>query len=86
MAQHSGRWIYHDDDCLCGGPCNRNAYVWSCCGACKEDSECSGKQLHPTHWSHPKFFKTTSGYNSHGRPNYLSNAEIRALAPDCFVD
>lgn len=44
-ATHSGYWSFHDDDCLCwryfdGAHCNRNGYIWSCCGALSESSAC----------------------------------------------
>jgi len=85
--KHSGEWSYHDDDCWCvmGGRkyCNRDGYVWSCCGACKEDSECSAPKAHPTHWSHPKFSSTVKGYSG-TKPVYKTNEEIRSIAPDAF--
>lgn len=83
---HAGSWGSHDDDCWCamaGGYCNRGGWVWSCCGACKEDSECSAPRMHPTHWQHPKHGQTTAGYRGVW-PVYRSDAEIRALAPEAF--
>lgn len=83
---HTGVWSYHDDDCRCvegGLHCNRDDFVWSCCGACKKDSECSGAKLHPTHWSHPRYGET---YDVHAgsRPAYRSNEEIRRISPESF--
>lgn len=52
---HTGTWDYHDDDCMCGAygrHCNRDGHVWSCCGACREDTECTAPELHPTHWNY----------------------------------
>jgi hypothetical protein len=83
---HHGAWSHHDDDCRCGEfdlHCNRDGFVWSCCGACKQDSECSGAALHPTHWRHPKSGQTHSGWEG-VRPTYKSDAEIRAIAPEAF--
>lgn len=42
---HHGHWNYHDDDCQCGryfdnSYCNRNGYIWSCCGSTSEHSTC----------------------------------------------
>ena len=45
-TQHSGVYSYHDDDCCCcggGGFCNRDGWIWSCCGAFAKDSSCAGK-------------------------------------------
>lgn len=84
--QHTGSWDSHDDDCQCGlgsRHCNRGSACWSCCGACKQDSECTGTRLHPTHWSHPKHGQTVAGYSG-GWPTYKSNEEIRRIAPECF--
>lgn len=83
---HTGVWNYHDDDCRCvegGLHCNRDGWVWSCCGACKHESECSAPNLHPTHWNHPKFTETQAGYDGL-RPRYRSNEEIRRLSPESF--
>ncbi|KAL0481727.1 hypothetical protein AKO1_010397 [Acrasis kona] len=49
--QHTGEFNYHDDDCMCAGWCNRDRSIWSCCGACVEDSYCSGEDKHYTHWN-----------------------------------
>ncbi len=87
MATHTGSFDYHEDDCRCvegGRHCNRDASCWSCCGACKEDSECSGTRLHPTHWQHPRFQQTVSGFDGRHRPTFKSNEAIRALAPESF--
>lgn len=84
--RHSGSYEYHDDDCMCvmgGNYCNRDGKVWSCCGACKEKSECSAPRLHPTHWSHPKHSQTVSGHRG-AWPIYRSDPEIRAIAPEAF--
>lgn len=87
--KHSGDWLYHDDDCLCGAYtdayCNRGGYCWSCCGACAEDSECSAPRLHPTHWSHFRHHETIASWSNH-RPVYRSAQEIRALLPEAFAD
>lgn len=83
---HAGTWRQHDDDCWCvmgGRYCNRGGYVWSCCGSCKERSDCSAPHKHPTYWDHPKSSGTHRGYEG-AWPRYVSNAEIRALAPECF--
>lgn len=43
---HMGSYKYHDDDCWCcmgGGFCNRDGYVWSCCGAFTKKSSCAGR-------------------------------------------
>lgn len=84
--KHSGTYDYHDDDCWCvmgGGYCNRDGFVWSCCGATKKDSECSGDKMHPTYWNHPKFLKTISdSKNKHSV--YKSNKEIRQISPESF--
>lgn len=85
---HKGTWSYHDDDCRCGWYdmyCNRDGWVWSCCGSCKEHSDCSAPHMHPTHWQHFKATDTHAGWKGI-RPTYRSNAEIRALAPECFPD
>lgn len=86
--KHSGTWRYHDDDCWCvmgdNQYCNRDGYVWSCCGACKEDSECSGEKMHPTYWNHPKFSQTVEGYNDSYKPIYKSNEDIRKISPESF--
>jgi hypothetical protein len=87
VSKHTGSWDYHDDDCRCtiANPyCNRDGHVWSCCGACKEDSECSAPHMHPTYWSHPKFTETISGYKGM-RPVYKTNEEIREIAPEAFA-
>jgi hypothetical protein len=84
--KHTGSYSYHDDDCWCmmgDNYCNRDGFVWSCCGACKKDSECSGAIMHPTYWKHPKFSQTVKEY-ANGKPVYKSNEEIRKIAPKCF--
>ncbi len=84
--EHSGTYRYHDDDCMCvmgQRYCNRDGSVWSCCGACKEDSECTAPRTHPTYWDHAKFRQTVSGYEG-VRPTFKSDAEIRAIAPELF--
>lgn len=44
--KHTGGWSCHDDDCRCmcatSGYCNRNGYVWDCCGSVVEQSSCAG--------------------------------------------
>lgn len=85
--QHSGHWQHHEDDCLCGAYtgayCNRGAWIWSCCGACAEKSECTAPALHPTHWSHQRFEETVLGYVD-GRPSYRSPEELRQRMPTLF--
>lgn len=83
---HAGSWSYHPDDCRCveaDRHCNRDGHCWSCCGACKEDSECTAPILHPTHWSHPRYAATVARYERHW-PVFRSNEEIRAAVPECF--
>ncbi|MCB9688627.1 MAG: hypothetical protein H6738_24830 [Alphaproteobacteria bacterium] len=84
---HRGAWLYHDDDCRCtwGGDsyCNRDGHTWTCCGACKEHSDCTEPAMHPTYWQHPLHGRTVAGWNGVW-PRYKSNAEIRALAPELF--
>ena len=78
---HSGSWNYHDDDCRCveaGFYCNRDGSCWSCCGACKQGSECTAPEQHPTHWNHPCFSATIAGYNG-ARPVFKSNEEIARI-------
>lgn len=85
---HTGTWRYHDDDCRCGwydGYCNRDGNIWSCCGACKQHSDCAAPNTHPTFWSHPRHAATVAGYRNNW-PFYKSNAEIRAASPDSFAD
>lgn len=85
--KHTGKYQYHDDDCWCvmgNNYCNRGGGVWSCCGACKKDSECSGDKMHPTYWNHPKFSQTVDGYNDNYSPAYKSNEEIRKISPESF--
>ena len=85
MAEHRGSWRAHDDDCWCGNRCNRGGHTWDCCGAAKQDSECTGGDaMHPTCPNHPKFRQTVAGYEGN-RPTYVSNARIRALDPAAFV-
>lgn len=87
IRPHSGKWEYHDDDCWCimgRDFCNRDGHVWSCCGACKKDSDCSAPNTHPTYWNHKKHTQTIDRYNSDHRPIYKSNKEIRKIAPECF--
>lgn len=85
---HDGAYLYHDDDCRCtdGGItyCNRDGHVWSCCGACKEASECTAPRRHPTHWQHPKHAETIADHRPSGRPIYKTNVEIRQIAPEDF--
>ncbi|MCB9564660.1 MAG: hypothetical protein H6708_30105 [Kofleriaceae bacterium] len=80
--RHTGHWQFHDDDCRCVEGdlpyCNRGGAVWSCCGACKEHSECTAPAMHPTYWNHPWHGKTISGWAGVW-PTYKRNAEIRAL-------
>ena len=88
MGEHRGDYEYHDDDCWCimGRPlCNRGGHGWSCCGACKEDFECSAPHTHPTYWNHAKHARTIARYERR-QPVYKSDDEIRALAPECFDD
>lgn len=78
---HAGRYTYHDDDCRCvegGLYCNRDGSCWSCCGACKEDSDCTAPEMHPTNPSHPLFFQTTAG-TKNLRFEFKPNEEIAAL-------
>ena len=86
--EHSGVWDYHDDDCRCteGGIrfCNRDGRVWSCCGACKEDSECTAPRMHPTYWGHPKASQTHARHWNGPWPTYKSDVAIRAVAPELF--
>lgn len=42
--------------------------MWSCCGACKEHSDCSRPVTHPTHWNHPLSGSTHSGQWVNHRP------------------
>jgi hypothetical protein len=78
---HSGSYLYHDDDCRCvegGMYCNRDGRCWSCCGACKQDSECTAPEMHPTYPDHACFGATISEYRG-SRPQYRSNAEIARI-------
>ena len=87
LIPHNGEYNYHDDDCMCTMAdlyCNRDGHVWSCCGACKEHSDCSGDTMHPTYWHHPQTSKTHSGEFENYKPLYKSNAEIRVLFPGIF--
>ena len=88
INKHTGTYSYHDDDCWClmGDIkyCNRDGFVWSCCGSCKKDSECSGSNMHPTYWGHPKFTKTFDRYGDNLKPVYKSNEEIRLISPESF--
>jgi hypothetical protein len=59
--------------------CNRDGRVWSCCGACKEHSDCTAPATHPTYWNHPLVAATHSGEWVNNWPLYKSNAEIRKL-------
>lgn len=46
VRTHAGSWNYHDDDCMCamgGLHCNRDAYIWSCCGATRKDAPPCGR-------------------------------------------
>lgn len=86
MTAHRGEYGYHADDCLCGGYgyyCNRNGRVWSCCGSCKEDSDCSAPHMHPTYWNHPMCSTTIAGHERNW-PVYKTNEAIRALFPHLF--
>jgi hypothetical protein len=86
LFPHTGTWRYHDDDCRCtwvNPYCNRDGWVWSCCGACKEKSDCSAPHKHPTYWTHPKSSACNTGYKNNW-PVHRTNAEIRAVAPECF--
>jgi hypothetical protein len=89
VRKHTGVWSRHDDDCRCidgGIPyCNRDGWVWSCCGACKQQSECSAPNMHPTYWNHPKFSQTHVSYDERLRPEYLPDEELRRLAPEAFA-
>ena len=88
LHPHTGTWRYHDDDCRCGwyrSHCNRDGGVWSCCGACKQHSDCSGAALHPTHWQHPDHHRTVTGHRDH-RPVHRPNAELRARFPGLWAD
>lgn len=83
---HTGSWRYHDDDCRCTWVeryCNRDGWVWSCCGACQEDSDCTGTVMHPTHWSHPASSQTIAHW-VRGRPVYKSKEALRDLFPAMF--
>lgn len=44
-SEHSGRYRWHDDDCLCRTAgiefCNRNGNIWSCCGQTDEAAPCA---------------------------------------------
>ena len=85
--KHTGDWQFHEDDCLCGAYtdawCNRGGWVWSCCGACAEESECTAPALHPTHWKHPRHHETVRTYVN-GWPVHLSPAELRERLPELF--
>ncbi len=83
--EHTGRWEHHDDDCWCvlgGHYCNRDGFVWSCCGATTQDSECTAPNMHPTYWNHPKF-RSSYRYVNNARVE-LSKDEIRELFPESF--
>ncbi len=85
---HRGSYDFHDDDCRCSmvnDYCNRGGRVWSCCGACKEDSDCSAPNMHPTFWQHPLHGSTVAGFRGVW-PTYVSNAEIRARCPGCIPE
>jgi hypothetical protein len=72
---------YHDDDCRCAEAdmyCNRDGGCWTCCGAAKEDSECTAPETHPTNPSHPIFWQTVAGTRD-TRAVYRSNEEIAEL-------
>lgn len=86
VRPHTGSWRYHDDDCRCAWAdqyCNRDGWVWSCCGACKEESDCSAPATHPTYWNHPKHAATVLRYQG-SWPVHRRNSEIRDVAPECF--
>lgn len=88
LHPHTGSYEFHDDDCRCTMAlpyCNRGGWVWSCCGATKKHSDCSGAQTDPTYWSHPKCGATVDHWENHW-PVHKSNAEIRAVAPECFEE
>lgn len=45
FKSHKGHWTWHDDDCQCAryfddSYCNRNGYIWSCCGQMSESGMC----------------------------------------------
>ncbi len=80
-SAHTGAFEHHDDDCRCVEAdlyCNRDGQCWSCCGAAKEDSDCTAPEMHPTNPNHPLFARTVAGYRD-VRPFYKSNEEIAAL-------
>ncbi len=84
---HTGKWEYHDDDCWCvlgNNYCNRDDWVWSCCGACKKDSDCSGKNMHPTYWKHDKFPYTIKKAGENGSTTFVSNEKIKKISPESF--
>lgn len=85
--RHAGRWAFHEDDCQCGqlrhAYCNRGAWVWSCCGACAEVSECTAPAMHPTYWQHPRHAETVLRY-VHGRPIYRPPDELRQSMPELY--
>ena len=86
--KHTGTWRYHDDDCRCSWAdlyCTRDGFCWSCCGASKEDSECSAAKMHPTHWQHRGHRRTVAGYEGVW-PVYKDNEEIKDLFPESFED
>lgn len=90
IRPHTGRWLEHDDDCWCVAGstpeapnyCNRGGFAWTCCGAYKEDSDCSRPRMHPTYDSHPRRREAQTWEGS--RSVYRTNAEIRELDPDAF--
>jgi len=88
LHPHTGSWEYHVDDCRCTEAdlyCNRDGWIWSCCGSCKEHSDCTSDRKHPTHWSHPRVSATISGFENNW-PKHKSNKEIRAAAPESFPE
>ena len=85
---HTGSWQYHVDDCRCSWAdlyCNRDGWIWSCCGSTQKDSDCSGDVMHPTHWQHPKSSQTVDHYENNW-PVHKPKEEIRKIAPECFDD
>ena len=58
MSKHTGKYEWHDDDCLCKlmgiEYCNRNGYVWSCCGETEKDVPCRLKSSKKTKISKKK--------------------------------
>ncbi len=41
---HSGIFAFHYDDCMCSmgnWPCNRDGWIWSCCGSLEKYCRCT---------------------------------------------